>query len=196
MNDPHLLPDQIDLLVDGDAGPDVTALRSHLDGCEPCRARYDAARRSAEAVEALPHFTPRLPFADQIMSKVERREPWHETVAARATRLVPPRGPLRLVSMLGAGVGALGISAVAFWMLLRWDLTAWLVNLGIEQGRRVAVAGVSGFAAEALGAPASAALARGELWPVLLTVALLALSVLLAGLGFRRLAATARAKRG
>lgn len=195
MTDPHLLPNQIDLLVDGHAGFTARPMRAHLDDCDDCRARYDAARRAAEAVEALPHFTPRLPFADNIMAKVQVTEPWHVAVADGAERMVPPRGPLRALTIVGGSFVAFAISGAALWFALRWDLTSWLFNLGFERFRETVLAGAGSLAASALGAPASAALARGETWPLAVTAGTTLLFAIGAALGFRRLAATSRAHR-
>lgn len=176
MTDPHLLPNQIDLLVDGHAGFTARPMRAHLDECNDCRMRYDAARRAAEAVEALPHFTPRLPFADNIMAKVQVIEPWHVAVADGAEKLVPPRGPLRTLTIVGGSIAGLAISGAALWLALRWDLTAWLLSLGLGRIRETA-------------------LAQGEIWPLAVTAGTTLVFAIAAALGFRRLAATSRAHR-
>jgi len=195
MNDPHLLPNQIDLLVDGDAGFTARPMRAHLAECADCRRRFEAAQRAADAVEALPHFTPRLPFADQVMSKVQVIEPWHVAVEESARAFVPPRGPMRVLAIVGGGMTALLITGGVLWLSLRWDLASWLLNVGFERGRALAAASATSLATGALGADVSATLASGSPWTLLLMAGLGFVALLAAGLGFRRLAAAARAKR-
>lgn len=191
----HLLPNEIDLLVDGDAGFGVAPLRAHLAECGECRERYDELRLVAETVEALPHFTPNLRFADGIMAQVQIVEPWHVAAAEYARRLVPASTPMRVLVGAGAGVAALAVSGSAAWLAFRGDLAGWVVNLFIDRTRQTLVTGAGEVAAGALGADATTALASGGLATLGLTSAVLALAAIGAVLGFRRLAATARADR-
>ena len=194
MNDPHLLPNQIDLLVDGDAGFTARTMRAHLADCPDCRQRFERAQDAAHAVESLPHFTPRLPFADHVMAKVQVIEPWHVALTASALRLVPTRGPMRVVTTIGVSLVALAISAGALWLALRGDLATWMLSLAVERGRETLVAGAGSLVSRALGMDATA-LASGGAWPLALTAGLVTVSLIGAALGFRQLAATARANR-
>lgn len=194
MNDPHLLPNQIDLLVDGDAGFTARTMRAHLADCPDCRQRFERAQDAAHAVESLPHFTPRLPFADHVMAKVQVIEPWHVALTASALRLVPTRGPMRVVTTIGVSLAALAISAGALWLALRGDLATWMLSLAVERGRETLVAGAGSLVSRALGMDATA-LASGGAWPLALTAGLVTVSLIGAALGFRQLAATARANR-
>jgi hypothetical protein len=195
MEQRHLLPNEIDLLVDGDAGFGVAPLRAHLAACGDCRERHDALRRMADAVEALPHFTPKLRFADGIMAQVQVVEPWHVAVTEYAKRLVPASTPMRVLAGAGIGIVALAVSGSAAWLAFRGDLAGWVVNLFIDRTRQTLVTGAGEVAAGALGADATTALASGGLATLGLTSAVLALTAIGAVLGFRRLAATARADR-
>jgi hypothetical protein len=191
----HLLPNEIDLLVDGDAGFGVAPLRAHLAECRECRERHDELRRVAETVEALPHFTPNLRFADGVMARVQVVEPWHVAATEYALRLVPTSTPMRVLVGVGAGVAAMTISGSAAWLAFRGDLAGWVVNLFIDRTRQTLVTGAGEVAAGALGADATTALASGGMATLGLTSAVLALAAIGAVLGFRRLAATARADR-
>lgn len=196
MTDPHLLPNQLDLLVDGDAGPDAQPLWMHLQGCDECRTHYANAKRDADALESVPHFTPRLPFADHVMAKVQVNEPWHATLSADARRMVPTSGPVRSVAAAGAILTGLLFSALALWLALRWDLATWMLHLGLERAREAGAAVANAVVSEALGGTATAALARGDLRPVALAAVVLVTASVISALAFRRLAATSRAKRG
>jgi len=196
MTEPHLLPNQIDRLVDDDAGADAPRLWEHLATCDDCRARYDSARRAADAVAAIPHFTPRLPFADHVMARVHVTEPWHAALAEDARRMVPTSGPVRSVAAAGAILTGLLLTALALWLVLRWDLASWMLQLGVERGRAVASAGAVTIATEAFGGSAVRALANGDRWPVTTAAAVLVSTSVVSALGFRRLAAASHAKRG
>ena len=69
MNHRHLLPNEIDLLVDGEAGFGVAPLRAHILECGECRERLDDARVVVEALEALPHFAPNARLAERVMAR-------------------------------------------------------------------------------------------------------------------------------
>lgn len=186
----HLLPNEIDLLVDDDAGFGVAPLRAHLGECADCRARVEELQAVVASMDALPHFAPRPRFADDIMTKVQVIEPWHVALVESAKRLVPARTPLRVLAGVGAGLAAFAVSGSALWLAFRADLITWVFNILLDRGRESVLAGAGTLAAGAGGTlPASgyALLAIG--------VTVLAASALAAVAGFRRLAATARANR-
>jgi hypothetical protein len=83
MNHRHLLPDEIDLLLDDEVGFGVAPLKAHLRDCADCRAKLGDARFVVDTLEDLPHFAPSHAFADRVMSQVPVFQPWH--VAARDT---------------------------------------------------------------------------------------------------------------
>ena len=93
MNHRHLLPDEIDLLLDDEVGFGVAPLKAHIRDCADCRAQVDEARFVVDALEDLPHFAPSHTFADRVMSQVPVFVPWH--VAARDTvrRWLPTVAP-------------------------------------------------------------------------------------------------------
>lgn len=196
MDHRHLLPNEIDLLVDGDAGFGVAPLRAHLAECGDCRARYDELRTVAESLEGLPHFTPGVRFSDAVMTRVQVVEPWHVAVAESAGRFVPRSTPMRVLAGLGMGVAALAVSGSAAWLAFRGDLAGWVVSLFVDRTRQTLVSGASEVAAGALGADATTALATGGLATLAVSFAVLAAAAAGAALGFRRLAATNRTARG
>lgn len=159
MNHRHLLPDEIDLLVDGDARFSVAPLRNHLAECDDCAARVAGLGAVTHALDALPYHAPRLEFSDNVLKQVQVIEPWHVAAIVAAKRLMPTSAPMRVLAGAGAGMFAVVISLGTVWLVFRADLAAWA------------------FSGGALG------------------VGLLAVSALAAAAGFRRLAATARAKR-
>src|SRR5579871_5571050 len=81
MNHRHLLPDEIDQLLDGETGFGVAPLQAHLRDCEQCQAAFEEQREVVEALEHLPRLAPSPEFASRVMAQVQIYEPWH--VAAR-----------------------------------------------------------------------------------------------------------------
>lgn len=195
MDHQHLLPNEIDLLVDGDASQGVAALRARLAECDDCRARYDELRIVSDAVEAVPHFMPKLRFADAIMTNVQVVEPWHVALAGSATRLVPAGTLPRRLALVGTAIAGVAISGSAAWLAFRGDLTGWVFNLVIDRTREGIVNGVGDVAASVLGADAATTLAAGGLSTLAITTAVLAAATISALLAFRRIAATAAARR-
>jgi hypothetical protein len=195
MNHRHLLPNEIDLLVDGDAGFGVAPLRAHLAECDDCRGRYDELRIVSEALEAVPHFTPRIRFSDDVMAQVQVVEPWHVALTESVRRLIPASKPMRALAGVGASVAAATISGGALWLAFRADLAGWMFGLAIDRSRESIVTGAGEIAASALGTDATSVLAGGGPFGIAITTGVLVLVALGATLGFRRLAATARAHR-
>jgi hypothetical protein len=190
MHHRHLLPNEIDLLVDGDAGFGVAPLRAHIDSCADCRAQVDLVRGVAQKLDALPHFTPRLGFADRVLHDVQIIEPWYVALVESATRAIPQSMPMRVIALAGAGVAATVISGAALWLAFRADLAAWSYGVAIERGREGFAAAASELAAAALSAAGTGIATLG------LATAVLTATAVGAIFGFRRLAAVARSHQG
>jgi hypothetical protein len=186
----HLLPPEIDLLVDGDAGFGVAPLRAHAESCDDCRARLEAVRAVALRLDELPHFTPRLGFADRVLAQVQVIEPWHVALREGAARLVPQSVPMRILAVAGATVGAVTISGSALWLAFRADLAAWTYGVAADRAREGVVALLSDLAGAAVSSAGSGVAALG------VATLVLAATTVAAVLGFRRLAAVARARQG
>jgi hypothetical protein len=124
MNHRHLLPDEIDLLLDDEVGFGVQPLKAHIRDCADCRAQVEEARVFVDALEDIPHFAPSHTFADRVMSQVPVFVPWY--VAARDTvaRWLPQSRPARVA------VGALATSAASIltvailWIATQADVIA------------------------------------------------------------------------
>ena len=54
----HLLPEEIDLLIDGEAGFGVAPLKAHVRRCAECRGELEDARAVLAALDQLPHLAP------------------------------------------------------------------------------------------------------------------------------------------
>lgn len=185
----HLLPQELDLLVDGDAGFGQAPLKAHVETCAECRDRLAALQAVAGRLDALPHFTPRVGFADRVMAQVQVIEPWHVALAESAKRLVPASTGMRVLAVTGAGVVATTISGGALWLMFRADLLGWSAGAALEQGGRGMWGGIAAGIRAMVGT-------LGDGATIAAGAAALTGTAIVAVLAFRRLAAAARANRG
>lgn len=189
MHHRHLLPNELDLLVDGDAGFGLAPLKAHVESCTECQTRLSALQAIVGQLDALPHFAPRHGFADRVMHNVQVIEPWHVALVDSAKRLVPESTGMRVLAATGAGLAATTISGGALWWAFKADLLGWSAGAALEQGGR----GAWGSIAAAVRTMAGA---LGDGTVIAAGGAALAGSAIIAILAFRRLAAAARANRG
>jgi len=188
----HLLSNEIDLLLDGEAGFGVAQLRAHVDECTDCRARLDEARVVADALECLPHLAPRTGFADRVLSRVQIVEPWHVAALNSFQRFVPESRPLRVVALATVGLTSVAISAGAVWIALSANLTVGSATVVTGRMRTALVALVQQGLEAVLGASAAQTLqASGAVAMAAAAVAVLA-AVGAAAFGFRALASASR----
>lgn len=124
MNHRHLLPDEIDLLLDDEVGFGVQPLKAHIRDCADCRALVEEARTVVDALEDLPHFAPSHTFADRVMSQVPVFVPWH--VAARDTvvRWLPQSRPARVAVAAMATSAASVLTIAILWIATQADVVA------------------------------------------------------------------------
>jgi len=133
MNHRHLLPDEIDQLLDGEVGFGVAPLQAHLRECDQCRAAYEEEREVVAALEHLPRLAPAPDFGARVMAQVQIYQPWH--VAARDTamawiRPLKPRSqPVRLALAGGALSLAALISVASIWLVAHADATLFFAGL-------------------------------------------------------------------
>lgn len=90
MNHRHLLPDEIDLLLDDDeVGFGANPLKTHVRDCADCRAQVDEARFIVDSLEDLPHFAPSHSFANRVMTQVPVFVPWHVSLRQTIAQYLP-----------------------------------------------------------------------------------------------------------
>jgi len=145
MNHRHLLPDEIDLLLDDEVGFGVAPLKAHVRDCTECRARVDEARFVVDALEDLPHFAPSHTFADRVMVQVPVFVPWHVTARESVLRWLPQSRAARIaVGALAASAASL-ITLAILWIATQTDVVTVasgaagdeLRGLVYEAGRQV-----------------------------------------------------------
>lgn len=187
----HLLPDEIDQLLDGEVGFGVAPLQAHVEGCTHCRTELDKARTVVAELERLPHFAPSPLFATRVMSQVQVFEPWHVSAVNSVSRWLPRSRPARLLAATGAGGVAIAVSALAILATVRLDAFLFFLQMLGDRARRDVTAVVGDLVASAFGPSALAGIQRGG------TVALFGASAFLVALvaaafGLRALTVAAR----
>ena len=151
MNHRHLLPNEIDLLVDGEGGFGLAPLRAHVRECATCRAELEEARQIADALEELPHFAPSLGLAERVMAEVPVFVPWHVAARDAVVRWVPQSRPLRAAALvMGTAVASI-LTIATLWLVTQADLVALVAGLAGDQIRAVAGDAVRGLAAALFG---------------------------------------------
>ena len=147
----HLLPNEIDLLLDGEVGFGVAPLRAHVDGCEDCQARLARSRKIVDLLEDLPHFAPTPRFTERVMAQVQIVEPWHVAVIDTAQRFVPKSVPMRTLMAVTASAVALALTSGAVWLALHADLALYSFNLAAGRARSALIDGAASIIGTALG---------------------------------------------
>jgi hypothetical protein len=158
MNHRHLLPNEIDLLVDGEAGFGVAPLRAHILECEDCRVRLDDARVVVRVLEELPHLAPDARLADRVMAQVPVFVPAHVAARDSVRRWLPQSVGARMTVVVAAGSAAAALTFGMIWLALQGDAVT-LVTALLGDRLRVAVVGAArNLAVTMLGDSALAAL--------------------------------------
>src|SRR4051812_39254311 len=188
MNHRHLLPNELDLLVDGEAGFGVAPLRAHILECSDCRERLEDARIVVDALESLPHFAPDSRLADRVMAQVPVFVPAHVAARDSVAQWVPQSSTARIGAAI-AGTSMAGVLTLALvWLAMRGEAVVFVGSLLGDRLRGTVVGAARDLAVSLLGQSALTALqASGPLAASLLLVGF----VLAAGgtvFGIRRLA--------
>ena len=192
MNHRHLLPNEIDLLVDGEAGFGVAPIRAHLDECSECRLRYDDERIIVDALESMPHFAADSRLPDRVMARVPVFVPAHVAARDSVARWLPRSGPARVAAgAVFASVASL-LTVGMIWIATQGDAAVFMTGLLGDRLRGAVVGGAHDVAVTVLGEPALAAIqATGALGASLLLGAFV-LTALGTVAGIRQLATAGR----
>jgi hypothetical protein len=190
-----LLPNEIDLLLDGEVGFGVTPLKAHVRRCAQCRAELEEARAVTAELESLPHLAPSSAFADRVMAQVQVFEPAHVAVANTARRWMPQSRPARVLAGAAAMSAALVLSISAVWLGTNLDSLLFVSDMAAQRGRGAVATGFGRVLADAFGQPAVDALATGGIVGVAIAVTLLVATVLVAVFGLRAAATASRRRR-
>lgn len=152
--DRHLLPNEIDLLLDGEIGFGTSPLKTHVRRCAQCRAELDEARALVRELEHLPRFTPSVHFREHVMARVQVYVPWYVTLLDTVRGWIPRSRPARVL----AGAGALSmlalLTSVSLLLVSRLDVLVFATDLGLARARTAALGFLSSLVAGAIGEPA------------------------------------------
>lgn len=192
----HLLPDEIDLLVDGDVGFGVAPLRAHVRQCAECRTRVDEARETVDALESLPHLAPSPLFAERVMAQVHVFEPWHVAARDSIRRFVPRSLPARAAAAVAAASMSVALTVFTVWIATRLDLLSYVGGAAIEQGRVALATVLAAIVGTAFGPEAAAFVRTTGAIGLLITSFALAGVATAAVIGVRRLATASSRRAG
>ncbi len=194
MNHRHLLPNEIDLLVDGEAGFGVAPLRAHADQCDACRAELDQAREIAALLEQVPHLAPSIGFADRVMAEVPVFVPWHVSARDAVASRIPTSRPLRVMAAAVATSIAGLVTLGTLWVLAQGDVMAFAAGAAGERVRDTVVVALRDAAVALLGEGFVAAI--GQIGTVGVAIAAGAFIVAAAGAaaGLRAIAVAGRSR--
>ena len=192
MNHRHLLPNEIDLLVDGEAGFGVAPLRAHILECDDCRERLDDARVVVDALESLPHFAPDSRLAERVMAQVPLFVPVHVAARDSVRRWLPHSAAARIAAVATGTTVAGAVTMAMVWLAMRGDAVLFIGGLLGDRVRALVVGAARDVAVTLMGESAFVALqATGALGTALLLLGFLHTAAGTVA-GIRRLATAGR----
>lgn len=176
--DRHLLPDEVDQLLDGEAGFGTAPLRMHVRQCAGCRAALEEARSLVGSLERLPRLAPSAAFSGAVLARVSIFTPWHVALGDTVRAWVPRSHPARVAAGALGAVVLLASGALSAWLLIHADVVAAAVDMGIVRWRADALGAIGGTLAGVLGTSgANAVRAAGPAGIAAAAVVLLAAAV-------------------
>jgi hypothetical protein len=195
MIDRHLLPDEIDLLLDEEVGFGVSPLKAHVRACAECAARIEEARFVADAVEHLPHFAPSHTFADHVMSQIPVFVPWHVAAMDAIRPWVPRSRSARVVMATIAAAAGSVLTLLTIWIATQTDTLALANGIAGTRLRAVLLDAARDVLSTVLGDQIFTVIQRAGTFGI--AAALIGLVVAAAGslAGFRALAAASSRRR-
>ncbi len=131
----HLLPDELDLLLDGETGFGVQQLTGHLRDCARCRDELTALRAFVLDIETLPELTPRSGFADRVMHEVHVFEPWQVAIRTSVADWMPASPAMRIAAGTALTCAASLVTGASAWGWAHRDATVFVGSLVTERAR-------------------------------------------------------------
>jgi hypothetical protein len=192
--DRHLLPEEINLLLDGEVGFGTAPLKAHVRSCAECRAELEDARAVVRELEHLPHFSPSPLFTERVMAQVQVFVPWHVALLDTARHWMPRSRAGTVLAGAGMGSFAVALTVVSLWLITRLDTVIFAVDLALGRAR-TAILSVLSDAVAALFGDAAFQLVRSSGGVGLgVALALLLFTAAAAARALRAVAAGARAR--
>jgi hypothetical protein len=153
----HLLPDEIDQLLDGEVGFETAPFKAHVRSCDLCRGELESARLLVRDLEHIPHLAPSPDFANKVMSRVQLFVPWHVALADTVRGLVPRTRGWRVVATGGLATAALLVTAASVWGLMHLDAVLFVGEMLWDRLSAGAMSALTSVVASVLGVGAAEA---------------------------------------
>lgn len=190
----HLLPNEIDLLVDGESGFGVQPLREHVRDCADCRARLEQAKAVVASLAVVPLFSPRIGLADRVMSRVPVFVPWHVAARDAVVRLVPTSPTARLLAAaLVAMVGSV-FTGLTLLVATRGDMLSVFTGLLGEEARAAVTNAVGNLVVAVFGPQVVAAIQQAGPLVIAMAAGGFVVASVATVLGLRLIATSSRAR--
>jgi hypothetical protein len=161
--DRHLLPEEIDLLLDGEVGFGTPPLKAHVRSCAACNRELESARAVVRQLEHLPHIAPSPLFASRVMSSVQLFVPWHVALLDSVRGLIPQSRGLRVAAAGVLATMAVVLTVASLWALSRIDAVLFTADLVIERVRSAALGALGGALSALFGEAARPLLSGGAM---------------------------------
>ncbi len=157
----HLLPEEIDLLLDGEVGFGTPPLKAHVRSCAACSSELEGARAIVRQLEHLLHIAPSPLFASRVLSRVQLFVPWHVALLDSVRALIPQSRPLRVAAAGVFAAIAIALTLVSVWVFTRIDAVMFAADLVLERIRNAALGAVASGISALFGEAARPLLAGG-----------------------------------
>ncbi|HEU5175009.1 MAG TPA: hypothetical protein VFT96_09665 [Gemmatimonadaceae bacterium] len=192
MNHRHLLPNEIDLLVDGEVGFGVAPLLAHVRECDACRLEVEDGRQIASVLEELPRFAPSYGLADRVMAQVPVFVPWHVAARDAVMEWVPASKPFRALALAGGSALAALLTMATLWVITRGELVSMVTVAAGDRVRSAFSIGLREVLASVFGEQVFTAIAQPGIPLLAVAGAGFVVAAALAVLGLRAAAAAGR----
>lgn len=181
----HLLPNEIDLLLDGDAGFGTQPLAAHVRHCRECSSELERARALVRDLEHLPHFAPSVAVGERVLARVQVFVPWQVALVDVFRGWMPRSTPMRVLAGAGLAGSSVVLSLATVWLLARMSLVSFVVDLGVKRARDSISESLLNLLGLVLGERVVAAVHDSGLFGLMLAVLLLLLlaAAMIRGLG-------------
>jgi hypothetical protein len=154
----HLLPEEIDQLLDGEVGFGTAPLKLHVRTCGECRAELESARVLVDRLEQLPRFAASPQFANAVMSRVQVFVPWHVALVDSVRAFAPKQRKWRAAAWGGVAAVATVVLLAALWVVTRLDAVMFALELGLDRVREASTGALSNVVVALFGDTAARAL--------------------------------------
>ncbi len=191
----HLLPDEFEELLDGDADEATSVLRERVDSCAECRAELAVRSELTRTLDHLAHHGPAPLFAYRVMSQVHVFEPWHVALRDSVRRLVPRTPAARWIAGITAVAMATLMTLAGVWAALNSE-SAWLfAEVGVKRARAGLLGSVRGILETAFGRDALNVIEGTGAMGTAVAASIVVGVFLIAVIGFRVAALASRRRR-